>query len=130
MRAVLQRVSHASVSVDGAVIGRTGPGLLILVCAMRGDGEAEAARLAAKIARLRVFADAAGKMNLSLTETGGGALVVSQFTLAANTDKGMRPSFTRAADPGDLRNNRAGDSHAANSSRMVSRWVQSTGCTS
>ncbi len=101
MRAVLQRVSRASVSVGGQAIGRTGPGLMILVCAMRGDGEAEADRLAAKVARLRIFADEAGRMNRSLLDTGGSALVVSQFTLAADTSRGNRPGFSAAADPGD-----------------------------
>ncbi|GAB4388133.1 D-aminoacyl-tRNA deacylase [Albidovulum sp.] len=99
MRALVQRVSEASVSVAGERLGAIGPGLLILVCAMQGDGEAEAERLAAKVARLRIFADAAGKMNLSLAETGGGALVVSQFTLAADTSRGNRPGFSAAADP-------------------------------
>jgi len=99
MRALLQRVGYASVTVEGEIIGRTGPGLLLLVCAMRGDTEASAARLAAKIARLRIFADEAGKMNRSLLDTGGGALVVSQFTLAADTSRGNRPGFTAAAPP-------------------------------
>lgn len=99
MRALLQRVSHASVSVDGEVLGRTGPGLLVLVCAMRDDTESSAARLAAKIAGLRIFADDAGKMNRSLTDTGGSALVVSQFTLAADTSRGNRPGFSAAAPP-------------------------------
>ncbi len=101
MRALIQRVSHASVSVDGAVIGEIGPGLLILVCAMRGDTDAEADRLAAKIAKLRIFKDGAGKMNLALTDTGGAALVVSQFTLAADTSRGNRPGFSAAAAPAE-----------------------------
>ncbi len=99
MRALLQRVSEAAVRVDGAVIGETGPGLLILVCAMEGDTEENAARLAAKIAKLRIFTDDAGKMNRSVTDTGGGALVVSQFTLAADTSRGNRPGFSTAARP-------------------------------
>ena len=101
MRALLQRVSTASVSVAGEEIGRTGPGLLILVCAMQGDTEAQADQLAAKIAKLRIFPDAAGKMNLSLRDTGGGALVVSQFTLAADTARGNRPGFSTAAAPAE-----------------------------
>ncbi|MCB1312485.1 MAG: D-tyrosyl-tRNA(Tyr) deacylase [Sedimentitalea sp.] len=99
MRALIQRVSEARVSVEGAVLGEIGPGLMILVCAMQGDSEAEAERLAAKIARLRVFRDAFGKMNLSLVETGGAALVISQFTLAADTARGNRPGFSAAAPP-------------------------------
>lgn len=100
MKALLQRVSDASVSVDGARIGETGPGLLILVCAMRGDEEHHAEQLALKIAKLRVFKDEAGKMNRSLLDIGGGALVVSQFTLAADTSRGNRPGFSAAAPPG------------------------------
>lgn len=98
MRAVLQRVSRASVTVDGVVTGQIGAGLLILICAMQGDTEAEADKLAAKIARLRIFKDAAGKMNLSVKEIGGAALVVSQFTLAADL-RGNRPGFSYAAAP-------------------------------
>ena len=101
MRALLQRVAHASVAVDGAVVGEIGPGLLILVCAMEGDREAEADRLAAKIAKLRIFKDDAGKMNRSLLDTGGAALVVSQFTLAADTSRGNRPGFSTAAPPAE-----------------------------
>ena len=101
MRAVLQRVSHASVSVDGQVIGRTGPGLMILVCAMRGDTGEQADKLAAKVAKLRIFADEAGRMNRSLLDTGGSALVISQFTLAADTARGNRPGFSAAAAPED-----------------------------
>lgn len=100
MRALLQRVAFAEVAVDGAIVGRTGPGLLILVCAMQGDTEAEADRLAAKIAKLRIFKDDAGKMNLSIRDTGGAALVVSQFTLAADL-RGNRPGFSTAAPPED-----------------------------
>ncbi|WP_111734192.1 D-aminoacyl-tRNA deacylase [Roseovarius amoyensis] len=101
MRAVLQRVSHASVSVGGQVIGRTGPGLMILVCAMRGDTGEQADKLAAKVAKLRIFADEAGRMNRSLLDTGGSALVISQFTLAADTARGNRPGFSTAAAPED-----------------------------
>ncbi|WP_306116907.1 MULTISPECIES: D-aminoacyl-tRNA deacylase [unclassified Roseovarius] len=99
MRALLQRVSHASVTVDGSIIGQTGPGLLILICAMQGDTEAQADHLAAKIAKLRIFKDEAGKMNLSVRDIGGSALVVSQFTLAADTSRGNRPGFSTAASP-------------------------------
>jgi D-tyrosyl-tRNA(Tyr) deacylase len=98
MRAIVQRVSRAKVSVDGRVTGEIGAGLMILVCAMQGDGEAEAARLAAKIAKLRIFRDAGGRMNLSLRDTGGAALIVSQFTLAADL-RGNRPGFSTAAAP-------------------------------
>ncbi len=99
MRALIQRVTEASVTVDGELIGQTGPGLLILVCAMQGDDAAKADLLAAKIAKLRIFQDPAGKMNLSLRDTGGSALVVSQFTLAADTRSGNRPGFSTAAPP-------------------------------
>ena len=99
MRALIQRVSQASVSVDGKVIGQCGPGLLILVCAMQGDDEARADLLAAKIAKLRVFKDDAEKMNRSLLDIGGSALIVSQFTLAADTSRGNRPGFSSAAAP-------------------------------
>lgn len=98
MRAVLQRVSRASVSVDGAVVGEIGAGLLILICAMQGDAEAEADKLAAKITKLRIFKDDAGKMNLSVKDVGGAALIVSQFTLAADL-RGNRPGFSYAAAP-------------------------------
>lgn len=103
MRALLQRVHHASVVVDGKTIGETGPGLLILICAMQGDAEVEADKLAAKIAKLRIFKDDAGKMNLSLKDSGGSALIVSQFTLAADTSRGNRPGFSPAANPEDGR---------------------------
>ncbi len=99
MRALIQRVSGASVSVGGAVIGEIGPGLMILVCAMQGDTDAEADRLAAKIAKLRIFRDEAGKMNRSITDTRGAALIVSQFTLAADTSRGNRPGFSTACAP-------------------------------
>lgn len=99
MRALVQRVSRASVTVDGEVRGEIGPGLLILVCAMQGDTDADPAALAPKIAKLRIFRDDAGKMNRSLLDTGGQALVVSQFTLAADTSRGNRPGFSTAAAP-------------------------------
>ncbi len=99
MRALVQRVSEASVSVDGAVIGRAGPGVLVLVCAMQGDTNALPARMAAKIAKLRIFRDEEGRMNRSLLDTGGAALVISQFTLAADTRTGNRPGFSAAAAP-------------------------------
>lgn len=99
MRAVIQRVNDAAVRVNGAVVGAIGPGLLVLLGVAPEDGEAEARWLANRIAGLRVFADDEGKMNLSLLETGGGALVVSQFTLYADCRKGRRPSFVQAAPP-------------------------------
>lgn len=98
MRALVQRVTEASVTVEGAVVGEIGPGLLVLVCAMRGDDEARAEAMAAKVAKLRIFRDAEDRMNLSLRDTGGAALVVSQFTLAAET-RGNRPGFSTAAPP-------------------------------
>lgn len=101
MRAVLQRVREAQVRVDGAMIGQCGAGLMILVCAMQGDTEAAAEKLALKISKLRMFKDDAGKMNRSLVDIGGAALVVSQFTLAADTSRGNRPGFSAAAAPED-----------------------------
>ena len=101
MIALLQRVSQARVEVAGAVVGRIGRGLLALVCAERDDGEEQAVRLVDKVLKLRVFADDAGKMNRSLQDVGGGLLVVSQFTLAADTSGGNRPSFSAAA-PAEL----------------------------
>jgi len=99
MLAVVQRVSEARVVVEGATIGEIGHGLLVLVCAERGDREAQADKLLAKMLKLRIFSDEAGKMNRSVQDTGGGLLVVSQFTLAADTSGGNRPSFTNAAPP-------------------------------
>jgi D-aminoacyl-tRNA deacylase len=99
MRALLQRVTHASVSVDGKVIASIGPGLLILLGVGHDDGEEQVQFLANKTADLRIFEDAEGKTNLSILDTGGEALVVSQFTLYADTNKGRRPSFIRAALP-------------------------------
>jgi D-tyrosyl-tRNA(Tyr) deacylase len=99
VKALVQRVTEARVEVAGEVVGRTGPGLLVLVCAMRGDAEANADALAARVAKLRVFRDGDGRMNRSLVDAGGGALVVSQFTLAADTARGNRPGFSEAAPP-------------------------------
>ncbi|MHC9234974.1 D-aminoacyl-tRNA deacylase [Pseudooceanicola sp. 502str34] len=99
MRALIQRVSRASVRVDGDIIGQCGEGMMILVCAMQGDDETKPAQLAAKIAKMRIFRDEAGKMNRSLLDIGGEALVVSQFTLAADTRSGNRPGFSTAARP-------------------------------
>jgi D-tyrosyl-tRNA(Tyr) deacylase len=99
MRALVQRVTEASVRVNGTVIGEIGHGVLILVCAMQGDGPDVSAKLAAKISKLRIFKDDAGRMNRSLLDTGGAALVVSQFTLAADTSRGNRPGFSAAAPP-------------------------------
>lgn len=99
MRALLQRVTQASVTVDGDIIGEIGKGLLIFVCAMPDDTEATAKALAAKVAKLRLFKDEDGKMNLNLAQTGGSALIVSQFTLAADTSRGTRPGFSYAAKP-------------------------------
>ncbi|PIE12270.1 MAG: D-tyrosyl-tRNA(Tyr) deacylase [Rhodobacterales bacterium] len=99
MRAVLQRVSEAKVTVDGEIIGACGAGFMILVCAMKGD-EAEKPRLLAeKIAKLRIFKDENGKMNRSIRDIRGEALVISQFTLAADTSRGNRPGFSTAAEP-------------------------------
>jgi len=103
MIGLLQRVSEARVDVDGVTLGRIGPGLLVLVCAERGDTEAEADRLLAKLLKLRIFTDDAGKMNHSVQDVGGGLLLVSQFTLAADTRGGNRPSFTGAAAPDEGR---------------------------
>jgi D-aminoacyl-tRNA deacylase len=101
MIALIQRVAQARVRVDGAEVGAIGRGVLALICAQRGDGEREADALLAKLLAFRLFADAQGKMNLSLADTGGGLLLVPQFTLAADTSSGTRPSFTPAAPPAD-----------------------------
>ena len=95
----MQRVTSASVAVGGETIGSIGPGILALVGVERGDGEAEAQRLAEKVLGYRIFPDAAGKMNLSLKDTGGGLLAVPQFTLVADTNSGTRPSFSSGASP-------------------------------
>lgn len=99
MIALLQRVSRALVEVDDNKVGEIGCGLLVLICAERGDTETEAERLLERVLGYRVFADGAGRMNLSVKDVGGGLLLVPQFTLAADTRKGTRPSFTPAADP-------------------------------
>jgi len=96
---VIQRVSEARVGVEGRTFGAIGPGLLVLLCAERDDSESQADRLLAKLLKLRIFSDEAGKMNRSVQDVGGGLLVVSQFTLAADTSGGNRPSFTNAAAP-------------------------------
>ena len=103
MIAVLQRVSEACVRVDGQVIGQIGAGLLVLLCAEKGDTDAVADKMLAKMLKLRIFGDEAGKMNRSLQDVGGGLLVVSQFTLAADVAGGNRPSFTQAAAPDEGR---------------------------
>ncbi len=99
MRALIQRVQQASVTVDDQVIGEIGAGMLILVCAMDGDSSAQVEKLARKIPKMRIFTDENDKMNLSLLDTGGQALIVSQFTLAADTSRGNRPGFSTAARP-------------------------------
>ena len=101
MLALIQRVTEAKVAVDDAVVGAIGPGLLALVAIEPGDGEAQIARMAQRLLGYRVFADDAGKMNRSLTDTNGGLLLISQFTLAADTGSGIRPSFTTAAAPAE-----------------------------
>lgn len=103
MIALIQRVREARVEVDGSTVGAIGPGLLALVAVERGDGQPQLDRLLDKLLRYRVFDDGAGRMNRSLTDTGGGLLLVSQFTLAADTRSGLRPSFTPAAAPEDGR---------------------------
>ena len=99
MISVLQRVREARVDVQGQTVGAIGAGLLVLVCAERGDTEAEADKLLAKILKLRIFSDDAGKMNRSVQDVSGGLLLVSQFTLAADTSSGNRPGFSQAAAP-------------------------------
>lgn len=111
MRAVVQRVSEASVSIDGATVGEIGEGLLVLLGAGAGDTERDLEYVASKILGLRIFPDEDGKMNHSLVDIGGAALVVSQFTLYGDTRKGRRPSFVRAMDPGEA-------------SPMVDRFVE------
>ena len=103
MKAVLQRVAMARVEIAGEVVGQIGAGLLVLVCAERGDVDAQADKLLAKILKLRIFSDAGGKMNLSVQNVAGGLLIVSQFTLAADATCGNRPSFTGAAAPDEGR---------------------------
>jgi D-tyrosyl-tRNA(Tyr) deacylase len=101
VRAVVQRVREARVTVDGGTVGEIGAGLCILVGVAEGDDEAAAERLAGKVARLRIFENEAGKFDSSVLDTGGSALVVSQFTLIADTAKGNRPSFSHAAPPAE-----------------------------
>ena len=103
MQALIQRVTQARVVVAGQTVGEIGPGLLVLVCAERGDTDAQAERLVAKLLKLRIFGDAEGKMNRSVQDIAGGLLLVSQFTLAADTRGGNRPSFTGAAAPDEGR---------------------------
>lgn len=103
MISVIQRVSQARVVVGAEVVGQIGAGLLVLLCAERGDSDAQADKLLAKILKLRIFSDDAGKMNRSVQDTAGGLLVVSQFTLAADVSGGNRPSFTGAAAPDEGR---------------------------
>jgi D-tyrosyl-tRNA(Tyr) deacylase len=100
MRALIQRATRASVAVESRRVGEIGAGLVVFVCAMRGDGEAEADWLARKTVQLRVFRDAEGRMNRSLLDVAGSALIVSQFTLAAES-RGNRPGFSAAAPPGE-----------------------------
>jgi D-tyrosyl-tRNA(Tyr) deacylase len=99
--ALIQRVSEANVAVGAQTVGAIGPGVLAFIGIERGDGDAEAARLAERVLGYRIFADAAGRMNISLKETGGGLLAVPQFTLAADTKSGARPSFSSAAEPAE-----------------------------
>ena len=101
MIGLLQRVREARVEVAGRITGQIGPGLLLLVCAEQGDGEQQADKLLAKILKLRIFTDEAGKMNRSVQDVGGGLLIVSQFTLAADTRGGNRPGFSQAAAPAE-----------------------------
>ena len=101
MIALIQRVAQASVAVDGESVAAIGGGIVALIGVERGDGEAEAARLAERVLGYRIFADGAGKMNLSLRDTGGELLAVPQFTLLADTNKGMRPSFSSGATPAE-----------------------------
>jgi len=103
MRTLIQRVNKASVQVENKVVGRIDRGLLILVCAMAGDTETDAQKLVSKMTKLRIFADENDKMNRSIIDISGAALVVSQFTLAADTTRGNRPGFSQAANPDDGR---------------------------
>ena len=103
MRVLLQRVTEARVVVAGRIVGEIGPGLLALVCAMPGDTKDDAARMAARVAKLRIFRDAEGRMNLPVTDAGNTVLAISQFTLAADLRTGNRPGFSRAAAPEEAR---------------------------
>ncbi len=100
MRALIQRVTRASVTVEGTVVGQIERGILLFLAVVAGDSEAECAKMVRKVAGLRIFPDAAGKMNLSVADIGGAVLVVSQFTLASDIGKGFRPSFSRAEESG------------------------------
>ncbi|MCF2904581.1 D-aminoacyl-tRNA deacylase [Octadecabacter sp. CECT 8868] len=117
MRALIQRVTSAQVHVDGDLIGECAAGVLVLVCAMQGDTDDQPAKLAAKIAKLRIFKDDDGRMNRSLLDISGQALVVSQFTLAADTSRGNRPGFSAAASPED--GNRLYESFATEMGALV-----------
>ncbi|MFO7339850.1 MAG: D-aminoacyl-tRNA deacylase [Lysobacteraceae bacterium] len=121
MLALIQRVTRASVTVEGRTVGEIGPGLLALVGVQPGDGPAQVEKMAKKLLGYRVFADDAGKMNRSLSDTGGGLLLVSQFTLAADTGSGMRPSFSTAAPPeeAELRFNQLVETCRARHARRV-----------
>jgi D-aminoacyl-tRNA deacylase len=99
VRALVQRVSEASVKINGETVGEIGHGMLVLVCAMDGDTDEKPAKLAAKLSKMRIFKDDEGKMNKSLVDVGGSALIVSQFTLSADTSRGNRPGFSTAARP-------------------------------
>jgi len=101
MKALLQRVAGAAVSVDGREVGRIGPGLLVFLGLDRGDDRAVVERLLSRVLRYRVFADDAGRMNRSVVDSGGGVLLVSQFTLSADTGRGLRPSFSSALPPAE-----------------------------
>ncbi len=101
MKALIQRVTQASVSVDEETVGRIGPGLLVLLGVEKDDTDQSVQRMADKLLGYRIFADTAGRMNRSVTDVGGGVLIVSQFTLAADTRKGLRPSFSSAAEPAE-----------------------------
>jgi D-tyrosyl-tRNA(Tyr) deacylase len=117
--ALIQRVARAEVDVGGETVGAIGKGVLALVGVERGDGEAEAARLAERVLGYRIFPDAAGKMNLSLADIGGGLLAVPQFTLVADTKKGSRPSFSSGASPEEGR--KLFDAFVSNAGRMHAR---------
>ena len=117
MRALIQRVASAQVHVDGELVGDCGAGVLILICAMQGDTDDLPAKLAAKIGKLRIFKDDEGRMNRSLADIGGQALVVSQFTLAADTSRGNRPGFSQAAPPAE--GERLYEAFAAEMARIV-----------